>query len=126
MAFAVALGGMIMNWSIDRRSDSDCELVNVQVTKFCSTESGIDLALSNGKESVALKEIKVSFIQGGFENTLRIKDSKLTPGQSLGEIMIPASIAQGTAVSLIGVIGNDANPITCTTPIKRADPITAC
>jgi flagellin-like protein len=126
MAFAVALGGMIMNWSIDRNNNNDCNRINVHVTKFCSTTKGIDLAMQNDKESLPIQEIKVSYMQEGFESIQRIPNSKLLPGQVLSEIVIPTLVPAGTVVSIFGILGDEQKPIACTAPLQRADPLQAC
>jgi flagellin-like protein len=126
MAFAVALGGMIMNISIDSSANEDCEQIKIQVSKFCAADNKILLSLRNDKQSVPLRQIKLSFVQAGIENTLSIKDSDLTLGQPLEEIAVSTSISPGTRVDVIGVVGNENNPVVCTDPIAQADPIKEC
>jgi flagellin-like protein len=126
MAFAVALGGMIMNWSIDAGSrSSECGKISVTVQHFCSTEKGILLTLRNNRESAPLSGIKINLLESSIESTLSIKDSSLEPGQLLEDIQIPAATGPYTKADILGVVG-DANPITCTEPLARADPIQPC
>jgi flagellin-like protein len=126
MAFAVALGGMIMNWSIDASSKSgDCELIKIHVSQLCAQDDKIFLTLRNDKESVPLRGIKLSLIESSIESTLSIKDSALTPGQPL-QISIPAATTFSTQVDVLAVVGSENNPFTCTDPKERAAPIRQC
>lgn len=126
MAFAVALGGMIMNWSIGASSQSgDCEHITLRVTQLCAKDDKIFLSLRNDKESAPLRGIKLDLIESSIESTLSIKDSSLLPGQPL-EISIPAATTLNTKVNVLAVVGTDANPFTCTDPKEQANPIKQC
>lgn len=125
MAFAVALGGMIMNWSLDTKNAGDCDNVKVQVNAFCAKEGKIVLSMRNDKNSVLLRGIKLNLVESNVESELRIKDSQLTPGQPL-DIAIPATFSPMTKVDLIAVVGPENNPITCTDPKATANPIKDC
>ena len=126
MAFAVALGGMIMNWSIDTVTNGDCGSLKVQVNHLCTTDTGISLSVRNDKAGVTIHQIQVVFTQGGFENRLLIKDSALTPGQPLDNVQIPVTVASGTKVDLIGIVGNAPNTVTCSVPIYTSSAIQKC
>jgi flagellin-like protein len=126
MAFAVALGGMIMNWSIDASSNSgDCENIKIHVSQLCAKDDKIFLTLRNDKESAELRGIKLNLIESSIESTLSIKDSALAPGQPL-DISIPAATAFDTRVDILAVVGSEENPYTCTDPKERAAPIRQC
>ena len=126
MAFAVALGGMIMNWSIDQKSVGDCNTVKVDVAKLCIQDNNIVLSVRNNPQSASLQEVRVSYLQSNYENSLRIVNSALAPGQPLDEIAVPATIGPGTKVSLIGVVGTADDIIVCQEPLYEADPIKEC
>lgn len=126
MAFAVALGGMIMNWSIDAGSNSECDKIAVSVQHFCATEKGVLLTLRNNRESVPLQGVKVNLLEANIESTLSIRDSALEPGQLLERIEIPAATSPETTADILGVVGSSANPITCTEPLARAGPLQRC
>lgn len=125
MAFAVALGGMIMNWSVDEGSSGDCGLIKVRVAQFCSKNDAIMVSLRNDPTGVEIKGIKLNLVESSIESTLRIKDSMLQPGQPF-DISVPAASTPNTRVDILGVVGSDANPVTCTQPIATADPIKPC
>jgi len=125
MAFAVALGGMIMNWSIDTRSSGDCDNIKVQVTRFCGKENQIILTMRNDAASVPLRGIKLNVIESSLESELRIKNSNLNPGQPF-DISVPTALTPATKVQLIGVVGPENNPVTCTMPLAQADPLKDC
>ena len=126
MAFAVALGGMIMNWSIDATNQSgDCDLIKIRVVQFCSQGDKILLSMRNDPESVQLRGIKLNLLESNYENTLNIRESALAPGQPL-DIAIPAVTTLNTIVDILGVVGTENNPLTCTAPIERANPLKSC
>ena len=112
MAFAVALGALIMNWTIDSVASGECENIQVQVNRLCTEDGKVLLTMRNEKQSATLNEVQLSFTQGGFENTLRIRESKIEQGEPL-EVQIPTAIQPGTRVQLIGVVGSESNPIIC-------------
>lgn len=127
MAFAVALGGMIMNWSFDASSQSgECDKIAVSVQHFCATDKGILLTLRNNRESVPISGVKINLIEASIESTLSIKDSALQPGQPIEQIVIPAAVSQFTKAEIIGVVGTSANPIICSEPLASADPLQPC
>jgi flagellin-like protein len=126
MAFAVALGGMIMNWSIDTATSGDCESVKVTVTKLCIVDSGtVTLNMRNDKEGATIEQIQLKFTQDGFESTLRIKDSQIAANQPLDSI-IPISIQPGTQVQLLAVVGTEPNVMTCSEPVHTTAAIQSC
>jgi len=126
MAFAVALGGMIMNWSVDVAGQSgDCELVKIKVGRLCGEDDKIYLTLRNDKDSIQLRGIKLNVAESNIESILSIKDSALTPGQPL-DIVLPASISLSTSVDVLSVVGNEANPTTCTVPIEHVAQLQQC
>lgn len=127
MAFAVALGGMIMNWSIDAGSQSgECSKIAVSVQHFCATENGILLTLRNNRESIELQGIKVSLLEANIESVLSIRDSGLQPGQPLENVQLPAAISPYTKAEILGVVGSETNPLTCAEPLALAEPLMPC
>jgi FlaG/FlaF family flagellin (archaellin) len=126
MAFAVALGGMIMNWTAGASiGGGECNNIKVDVINFCSKEDSIYLNMRNSGDSVPLQGVKVNVLIANFENTLNIKNSQLAKGQPL-QIDIPATTASNTRVDIIGVVGSEVNPFVCTKPLARAEPLTPC
>ncbi len=129
MAFAVALGGMIMNWSIDAGTNSDCEdlSTHVKVLEFCSQGSDVILRMQADASGPAVQGIKLSVLTDDIENTVNVKNAELKPGERL-DLSIPVLVKEGASrVDLLGIIGPKAEPYLCDqNPIERVDPIAAC
>jgi len=126
MAFAVALGAFIMNITIDNKSEGVCDSIQVTVHQFCQGSDGVHLALTNDKTSVLIKEFNVVYAQGSIENTLKIRDSALGPGDLLQEVVIPVTVTNGTMVNIMAVIGSAEAPIACQKPVASVPTLPAC
>jgi flagellin-like protein len=126
MAFAVALGGMVMNWSIDASTRSgDCAAASITVIHLCSKDGAVLLTMRNDRESVPLQGIKLNLVEASIESTLSIKDSGLEPGQQFDR-EIPAPTSSSTRAEILGVVGGEGTPITCTEPLEVAEPLQPC
>lgn len=125
MAFAVALGGMIMNWSSSPGTGGECDSIQIRVGKMCAQDDKILLSMRNTPESVGLVGVNLQITQNGFKSVAYIKDSTLAPGQPL-EVTVPAAVDETSTVDILGMIGSVANPVTCSNPIATADPIKPC
>lgn len=126
MAFAVALGGMIMNWSIDISANSECEAISMRVTQFCSQEGSILLGLQSQSSSTPLAGLQLNVLSGNIEHVLNIKNSELQPGER-SSLSIPFAGAQGSKVTLLGVVGSENAQVVCEErPIEIVDPIEPC
>jgi flagellin-like protein len=124
MAFAVALGGIIININIT--PFNDCDKVQVAADKFCLQDGQIHLQLKNS-ENVRLLGVVLSYEQDGIEAKNRIVNSKLERGQQSPEWAVKANVAQGTKVQLFGQIGDEKDPVDCNAkPIAEANPIQNC
>jgi flagellin-like protein len=125
MAFAVALGGMIMNWSIDHGSKGDCGNIKLQVGRLCGQDGKIILSIRNDPESIQLKRVELNLFQSGIEKTLKIADSALAPGQPF-DITISETPEGISLAEIIGVVGEDSNPLTCAEALYKVEPLTPC
>jgi hypothetical protein len=125
MAFAVALAGMIMNWNPPDGRGGDCDRIDIKVSQLCTHGDKITLVMRNNQESVPLVGVKLMVTESNIESVLRIKDSALAPGQPL-EVEVPASTSNQTDVIILGMIGTQANPVTCTASLADAKPIQSC
>ena len=126
MAFAVALGGMIMNLSIDFGANKDCEAIKTQVTQFCARENRIDLQLFNLQDGVPLQGVRVEIQDAGVESALTVRDSAVAPGASL-KIGIPFAASPSANANVIGIVGSPAAPYACTeAPVAKAEPLRPC
>ncbi|MBR9700522.1 hypothetical protein GOV11_01515 [Candidatus Woesearchaeota archaeon] len=126
MAFAVALGGMIMNWSIDISINNECEQIEVSISQFCIEGDNINLRGRVLDDSVNLQGVKLLIVTGQAESLVNIKDSATDAGEDIS-LKIPVLVADGSRVDLIGVVGSKQNPVACEEfPMERADPISPC
>ncbi len=128
MAFAVALGGMIMNWSVDIGVNDECASLPeaVTVTQFCTMDGNILLRAASSREAPSVQGIMIRVQTGDIENIVNVKNSGITPGKDI-RLAIPVSTAEDSTVELIGVVGPKSKPFACKeTPIERVDPIREC
>lgn len=125
MAFAVALGGMIMNWSIDVSVSNECDDIQVDVTEFCTTDDGITLRGRSQPSSISLQGLILLVSTESVEQEVNVKNSAVEAGGSFG-LNIPFQPGEGAVVDILGVIGSEANPYVCEEPIARVDPIGQC
>lgn len=126
MAFAVALGGMIMNLRIDLGTDDACKGITVRIDQFCARDRQIDLILTNLPESQPIAGVKVLVLDSGVESALTVKDSDVAPGKDL-RIGIPFAAGADATASIIGIVGSPSAPYACVdTPLYTADPLPPC
>lgn len=127
MAFAVALGGMIMNWKVDITSNDECELMRtITVTQFCSMDSSVRLRMQAGPDTPSLQRIQLRLTANEIEQVVSVKNAQLEKNSPL-ELSIPVTLSGDTAVDLLGVVGPNAEPFICVQhPIERVDPIRPC
>lgn len=126
MAFAVALGGMIMNWSSDigETSTVDCSGIDMNINKFCYSNNKIFLNGRNtGEEEI--QELKLEISNVAAEYSMSIGDSKLNKGASINK-EVPAIIDDNTKVYLIPSIKASGEIISCEKPIMKKEPIPKC
>jgi flagellin-like protein len=125
MAFAVALGGMIMNWSIDVSINGDCDKIALSVTQFCSDEGTVVIRGANAEESVPLEGLQVVVSSGNVESVVNIKDSAVSLGQRVA-LNLPVAIPSGASVSLLGIVGDAQHPFVCEEPIRSIATLEPC
>ncbi len=126
MAFAVALGGMIMNWSVDTNKGGDCEKISISVERMCAKDNNVILIMRNNPDSIPLAGVKILLSGSKSDNLLNIKDSALQPGQLLDGIAIPAAYSTETTIQLLGIIGKNPAGQACTDPIVPSQPLRPC
>jgi len=126
MAFAVALGGMIMNLSLDLGGNKACNDISVQVTEFCAGENQIQLRAFNTPNSIPLEGLKIIIMDNGVESSLSVKNSTLAPTERTG-IAIPFPITPTANAKVIGVVGSPSAPYACIEkPLAIANPLPPC
>ncbi len=82
MAFAVALGGMIMNWSAGIKEGADCGSLDIDVRKACYTDDGVKLDMRSSSEK-KIESINLVVETSDMKSEFSLKDSSLGKGASL-------------------------------------------
>ena len=126
MAFAVALGGMIMNWSGDIGSEStiDCSAVTLSINKLCYSNNKIELNARNTGEK-EIQELKIIIKNSAAEYTMNVADSKFNKGAPINK-EIPAVIDNNTYIGLIPSIKASGEIISCEKTVAEKDPLPKC
>ncbi len=126
MAFAVALGGMIMNWSFDISVNGECENIDVTINQFCIQNDELFLRGFASEDSAKLVGLKLLVITDTEEVAVNMKNSAVEPGTDIS-LKVPFSYSDEARVELIGKVGSEGDPFTCSSnPIERVDPISEC
>jgi flagellin-like protein len=128
IAFAVALGAMIMNWSSTlgegAKAGLDCSSITMSISPYlCYAENMIKLSIKNsgsGVESVTLKMIDES-----GETIKLLPDSKLGSGDTLQKDV--RILKTGKAyVALIPNVMHKGEVVPCPDPAIELDDIPSC
>jgi len=101
IAFAVALGAMIMNWSagIDPGVDgsfAECEGISLTTTKpICYSDNALQFTLKNdGKGKISAVSIHLTNIEEDLDMVVRMRDSSMVKGEKIDRtlpIMYPGN-----------------------------------
>jgi hypothetical protein len=123
IAFAVALGAMIINLSTsigEKETGPDCSKVLMEISPYlCYADNLIKISIKNSGDPIESVTMKVS--DANTENSILIKDSKMAKGVILKK-EIPYVKAGKTYVGLIPSIMNKDQPVPCPIPaIEEAD-----
>ncbi len=126
MAFAVALGAVIMNWSSSLPEEGvDCSTVRLQTQSFCIDDGILKIELRNRGENT-LGAISLSISDPPIEiPTLQIKNSRLAKGATL-KTEIPFSFSQNAQVGIIPFIEVNGEAIACSAPIVPPSEVRPC
>ncbi|MGM5480691.1 MAG: archaellin/type IV pilin N-terminal domain-containing protein [Nanobdellota archaeon] len=119
IAFAVALGVMIMNWSsgVGEEShgvdDETCSLVELSLSgNFCYTGSSIQLGVKNtGEKNIDALSIQLQSDVTDYSITL--KNSKLISGESASKEIPYASTGDSTTAIIIPLVAVDGELHKC-------------
>ncbi len=128
MAFAVAIGGMIMNWSsnFDESFQIGCGEVQLEKIDLCRTENGVNLWVKNtGKQKVAGLSIKQFDAADELILSTDIPNTKLNPGDSVKKD-VPVIIDTGTRVGVYASIMKNNAPTQCSDPVFPKEPLPDC
>lgn len=123
MAFAVALGAVIMNWSTSiPEGGPDCSEVRLNVNNFCTQNNELHINLRN-VGTVDLSEITLSVVDAQIEiDALKIQDSRLNRGQTLNT-RIRFGFSNEARVGVIPVL---ADGQVCAEPVYVEENIPTC
>lgn len=113
IAFAVALGAMIMNWSSgidpgEKGSFAECGGISLTTTKpICYSDNALQFTLKNdGKGKISAVSIHLTNEDGDLDMLVRIRDSSMIKGETIERtlpIMYPgnSSVIEVTPMILI-------------------------
>lgn len=116
MAFAVAIGGMIMNWSSDIGETIllGCSKVEVENVNICLADKAISLWIRNtGEQDVAGVTVTTDFDGEVLET--RVPNSAIPEGESLRK-EVPVFASPGTRVSIFARISKQNEEHVCEEP----------
>jgi len=126
MAFAVALGAVIMNWSSSLPEEGvDCSSVRIQTQTFCVDDGMLKIELRNRGEST-LSSIALSVADPPIDiPTLQIRNSRLAKGATL-QTEIPFSFSDSAEVGIIPFIEVEGEAVACSAPIVPPSEVRPC
>ncbi len=118
MAFAVALGGMIMNWSSGGGEEvkMDCSGVQLQSIKVCSDGTGVNMRVRNtGTEVIGALGMTVE--TGDPNPTLIvIPDSRVGKGESK-DLRVTLPLPIGSKLNIYPSLGEGTTLAKCPDPV---------
>ncbi|RME31755.1 hypothetical protein D6789_01720 [Candidatus Woesearchaeota archaeon] len=119
MAFAVAIGGMIMNWSsnFDKTFQIGCGEVKLESVDFCRTETGVSIWVRNsGEQKIAGLTLKQFDSNDELLLSTDIPKTELPVDESLKK-EVPITVAPSTRVGLYASIMKNNEPTVCADPV---------
>ena len=120
IAFAVALGAMIMNW--EPRSTAGCSSILLSTQEFCFDGKTIKINVKNEGTQEASK-LMLQFENGG---QWPIENSRLAPERNLRvEVEGPPSVDVGVGI-LPYIEISEEQEIPCPPPQQMQNPLQAC
>jgi len=126
IAFAVALGAMIMNWSstFGESTGPDCSAISMIMSPYlCYAENMIKLSVKNIGEPVEAVTIRV--VDNNVENDILLKNSKLGKGAVLKR-EIPFVKTNKTYVGLVPSVKYDDRVVSCDKPALEISDLPKC
>jgi flagellin-like protein len=127
IAFAVAMGAMIMNWSSnlgDAPGKPDCSGINIVMNPvICYTENMIKLNLRNN--GAIVEEMKVKIADDSSESEVALKNSRLRKGDVL-ERELPYAKKGVASIAITPSINQNGKVVPCDEPAIRLDDIQEC
>jgi flagellin-like protein len=127
IAFAVAMGAMIMNWSStigESAGGPDCSGISLIMNPIiCYKENMIKVNIKNTGELV--NELELNIVDDTSVNKLALKNSILRKGDSLNK-EIPFSKTSKTSVRVIPSIQHNGKIVPCVNPALEVADIQEC
>lgn len=126
IAFAVALGAMIMNWSssLGENSGPDCSGVKMTlVSPICYAQNIIRLNVQNSGSPVEAVTVRV--VDDNIKNDVELKNSKMASGESINK-EVPFVKNGKTYVGLIPSISKNDKVVSCEKPILDVSDLQGC
>mgnify|MGYP007070556324 FL=1 len=127
IAFAVALGAMIINLSTslgENDTGPDCSKVLLEISPYlCYADNLIKISIRNLGDPVESVTVNVS--DANTENSILLKDSKMAKGATLKK-EIPYVKAGKTYVGLIPSVLNKDQAVPCPGPAISVPDIPPC
>jgi hypothetical protein len=127
MAFAVALGGMIMNLGGTNpvKSVLDCTAVSLDIIQFCHDDQAINIHTRNTGDKT-IDELTLKIVNPGGQFSITLQGSQVRKGQTLTK-QVPFLVTNDTAVSLLASLSNNGQPPElCPTPYITKQPLPKC
>ena len=126
MAFAVALGAVIMNWSAKLPEEgADCSSIRLQAQSFCIANGELQIELRNRGEST-VSSIALTISDPPIDiPTLEIRNSRLARGATL-DTSIPFSFSENAQVGVIPFLEVNGNAVACSEPIIAPAEVRPC
>jgi len=127
IAFAVAMGAMIMNWSTslgDTAGAPDCSGINLIINPtICYADSKLKIGLQN--EGVVIQELKLKIVDDAAENEINLKNSRLRRGDVFN-IDVPYLKSGEAYVSVTPSINFNEQIVPCDSPAIEISSLQAC
>lgn len=117
MAFAVALGAVIMNWSTKLpEGGPDCSTIEVNIREFCIADGILKIELRNTGET-SIGEVALSVSDPPIDIPhMTIKNSQLGVGQTL-TTEIPFGFSTAASVGIVPSPESNGAATSCSEPV---------
>ncbi|MFH0869761.1 MAG: archaellin/type IV pilin N-terminal domain-containing protein [archaeon] len=126
IAFAVALGAMIMNWSssLGESTGPDCSGIKMTlISPMCYAQNIIKLNVQNSGSPVEAVTVRV--VDDNVKNDVELKNSKMASGESITK-EVPFVKSGKTYVGLIPSITKNDKVVSCEKPILDVSDLQGC
>lgn len=125
MAFAVALGAVIMNWSVDIEDGGpDCGAVKLHILQACLAEGKVELSLKNVGD-VNIAGVKLIITDPPVQSEMSIANSQMGSGKELS-VQLPFGFSKTAKVGLVPSLDIRGELIACAAPLQEWDGLPSC